>query len=258
MSKQFFFTSGLPRAGSTLLAAILNQNPRFQASISGPLARFSRAIIDQSSAQGGYRHQCPEEKRKAIIKNMFDTYYDAPGKEVFFDHNRGWNLLLPLVKDLYPYTKTIVCVRDIPWILDSFENLVRKNPYSLNGIFPEQANINVYTRSRYLMDEGSTVGFAYNALKHAITSNEKNMLMLVEYDQLCTQPEQTMNAIYKFIDQPVFAHDFDNVESSYDEFDNDVNLKGLHTTRKKVQLLQRDMIIPPDIIQQYSGYEVWR
>ena len=58
MEKQFYFISGLPRSGTTLLSAILNQNPKFQASISGPLARFTRAVIEQSSTQGGYRHQC--------------------------------------------------------------------------------------------------------------------------------------------------------------------------------------------------------
>ena len=32
------FISGLPRSGSTLLAALLRQNPRFEAGMSGPLA----------------------------------------------------------------------------------------------------------------------------------------------------------------------------------------------------------------------------
>ena len=128
--KNYYFISGLPRSGTTLLSTILNQNPKFQASISGPLARFARAIITESSSQGGYRHQCPEVKRKTMIKSLFENYYDDVTKEVIFDTNRGWNLLLPLLKDLYPYTKVIICVRDIASILDSFEVLIRKNPYA--------------------------------------------------------------------------------------------------------------------------------
>lgn len=96
MQKQFVFISGLPRSGSTLLSTILNQNPKFQASISGPLARFTRSIIQESSAQGGYKLQCPEDKRKKIIHGIFDNYYDS-GKEVYWDTNRGWSLLTPLV-----------------------------------------------------------------------------------------------------------------------------------------------------------------
>lgn len=255
---QYYFISGLPRSGTTLLSAILNQNPRFQASISGPLARFSRAVIEQSSAQGGYRYQCPEDKRKKIISGIFDNYYDNPNKEVFFDTNRGWTLLLPLIKDLFPYTKLILCVRDIEWILDSFEQLIRKNPYALTNMFSEEENTNVYTRCKTLLREDRTLGFAYMALKHAITSKEKNMIYILEYEKLCRFPEQTMKEIYHFVDQEYYEHDFNNVETSYDEFDADVNLSGLHTTRKKIEYIPRQMIIPPDIREMVRGWEVWR
>lgn len=258
MNKQFYFISGLPRSGTTLLSAILNQNPKFQASISGPLARFTRAIIEQSSAMGGYRFQCPVEKRKNIIRGIFNNYYDDPNKQVFFDTNRGWTLLTPFLKDLYPNTKLIVCVRDINWILDSFEQLYRKNPYDKSQMIPDEYATNVYSRCDYLMREDATVGFAYMGLKQAITSNEKNMIMLVEYEQLCKHPEGMMKAVYHFIGQPYYQHDFDNVEASYDEFDADVNVKGLHTTRKKVQWIERPTILPPDIQHKFSNMEVWR
>lgn len=256
--KQFYFISGLPRAGTTLLSAILNQNPKFQASISGPLARFARAVIEQSSAQGGYRFQCDESKRKKIITGMFNNYYDDESKEVVFDTNRGWNLLLPLVKDIFPYTKVICCVRDIHWILDSFETLVRKNPYSATPMFSPEENVNVYTRCQSLLNEGKSLGFAYAALKHAITSQEKNMIMLVEYEQLAKNPEMMIKAIYNFIGQDYYEHDFNDVAVSYDEFDDDVGLKGLHTTRRTVEFIERPTIIPPDIINTVKGMEVWR
>jgi sulfotransferase len=256
--KKFYFISGLPRSGTTLLSAILNQNPRFQASISGPLARFARSIIDQSSSQSGYRHQCPPEKRANIIKGIFDNYYDDQNKEVFFDTNRGWTRLLPLVNELYPYTKCIICVRDIPWVLDSFESLIRKNPLDKSLLYPDNVVDDVYSRCDFQMQPDATTGFAYIGIKQAITSKERTMCMLVEYEQLCRNPEGMMRALYNFIDQPYFDHDFNSVESSYDEFDNDVNVKGLHTTRKKVEWVERQMIIPPDIQAKYSGMEVWR
>jgi sulfotransferase len=258
MNKKYYFISGLPRSGTTLLSAILNQNPKFQASISGPLARFTRAIIEQSSAMSGYRHQCPPDKRKKIIEGIFDNYYDTPNKKVFFDTNRGWGLLTPFLKDLYPYTKIIMCVRDLNWVLDSFETLYRKNPYDKSLMIPDEFASTVYSRCDYLMREDSTVGFAYLSLKQAITSEEKNMIMLVEYEQLCKNPEGMMKAIYNFINQPYYQHDFNNVESSHDEFDADVNIKGLHTTRKEVKWIERQMILPPDIQHKFKDLEVWR
>jgi sulfotransferase len=252
----YHFITGLPRAGSTLLSAILNQNPKFQASISGPLARFTRAVIEQSSAQGGYKYQCPESKRKNIIHGMFANYYDDETKTTFFDTNRGWSFLSPLVKTLYPSSKIIVCVRPIPEILDSFENLVQKNPLSVTTMFP--ADSNVYTRSQHLMSDSGPVGFAYTGLKQLLCSNEKTSTFIIEYEQLAKNPEQTIRALYKFINEEYYEHDYSNVETSYDEFDNDVGLKGLHTTRKVVSYIPRDTILPPDIAQHYNNMSIWR
>jgi sulfotransferase len=67
-----------------------------------------------------------------------------------------------------------------------------------------------------------------------------------------------MKAIYSFIDEPYFEHDFNDVEASYDEFDEDVQLPGLHTTRKKVEFIQRESILPPDIWQRVENMEVWK
>ena len=48
------FISGLPRSGSTLLSALLRQNPRFQAGMSGPLAGLFGALLGQMSARNEY------------------------------------------------------------------------------------------------------------------------------------------------------------------------------------------------------------
>lgn len=256
--KKYHFIGGLPRSGTTLLSTILKQNPKFEASISGPLARFTRAIIQESSTQGGYRFECPPEKRKKLINGLFENYYDDPTKEVAFNTNRGWGLLLPTVKDLYPDSKLILCVRDLGWVLDSFETLQRKNPYVFTSMFSPEENTNVYTRCETLMNPGRTLGFAYNAVKQAITSEYKTSIMVIDYDDLAKKPLFIMKSLYKFIDEPYFEHDFDNVEASYDEFDEDVQLPGLHTTRKKVQFIPRETVIPPDIWNQVRGMEVWK
>ena len=256
--KKYHFISGLPRSGTTLLSTILKQNPRFEASISGPLARFARAVIQESSAQGGYRFECPPEKRKKLINGLFENYHDDPTKEVAFNTNRGWPLLLPTLKDLYPDSKMILCVRDIGWILDSFETLQRKNPYTFTTMFSPDENVNVYARCETLLNPSRTLGFAYGAVKQAITGEHKSSIMILDYEQLATQPEQSRRAVYSFIGEDYYAHDYNNVEASYDDFDEDVQLPGLHTTRQRVQFIPRETILPPDIWQRVQGMEVWK
>ena len=258
--KKYVFTAGLPRAGTTLLGTILKQNPRFDASISGPLARYTRAIIQETSAQGGYRFECPPQKVKKLINGLFENYYDDDSKEVCFNHNRGWPLLFPTIQDLYPNSKMILCVRDINDVLDSFETLQRKNHYGFSSMFSAEENTNVYSRCTTLLDSSRTLGFAYAAVKQAITSDFKKDIMIIEYDNLAKNPELILKTLYKFIDEPFYQHDFKNVEASYDEFDDEVQLPGLHTTRKEVSFIKRESIIPPDIQQMVKENfpSVWK
>jgi sulfotransferase len=86
----------------------------------------------------------------------------------------------------------------------------------------------------------------------------KHMIFFMEYDMLVRNPEGMMRSVYNFIGQPYFEHDFDNVEDSYDEYDQNLNMKGLHTTKKKVEWVPRQFVLPPDILNQYSNLEVWR
>lgn len=255
--EKIHFISGLPRSGTTLLSSILNQNPKFQASVSGPLARFTRAVIEESQSQGGYRFQCDAEKRKDIIHSIADTYY-KDSKPVVFDTNRGWTYFTPLLADLYPNAKMIICIRSIPWIIDSFEQLFAKNPYDVPLMFPEGAGISVYSRAQYLTSDGAFIGFAYNGVKQALFGPKKENIMVVQYDQLAKNPKLVMKKVYDFIGESWYEHDFDNVEAQWDEFDADMNIKGLHHVRQKVEFKQRQTILPPDLFQHLEQLDFWK
>jgi sulfotransferase len=125
-------------------------------------------------------------------------------------------------------------------------------------MFSPEENINVYNRCETLMNPARTLGFAYNAVKQAITGEHKSSIMLIEYTNLAKQPEMIMKSLYNFIGEEYYQHDFDNVEASYDEFDEDIQLPGLHKTRKKIEYIERETIIPPDIWQRVQGMEVWK
>ncbi len=218
---------------------------------------MTRAIITEAQAQVGYRIQCPEEKRRKLIRALVDTYYED-SNEVAFDTNRGWTLLTPLLRDIYPQSKMICCVRDIPWILDSFEQLLRKNPYSVTSLFSQEEAADVYSRSHALLKNDRTIGFALNGLKQAAYGGESEMILMVNYDDLCRNPSLVMADIYKFLGEPSFNHDFNDLEASYDEFDQDVNLKGMHTIRKRLEYSVRNPIIPPDLWHQADTLSFWK
>jgi sulfotransferase len=256
--QQYYFISGLPRSGSTLLSAILKQNPKFTASISNPLHDYVRNIITTTHAGVGMESAVPMEKRKELIKGLFRTFYQD-GNDVCFNTNRAWTAQTSLIQDLFPYTKIIVCIRDVPWILDSFEQLNAKNPYTIKALYHHQDLGTVYHRANNLMDANSGyVAGPLTCLKQGLFSNEKNMLCVVDYDALAKNPKTTMQTIYEFLGQPWFEHDFNNVEDSYDEFDEQTNIKGLHTVRRAVEYRQRKPIIPADLWQQNVAQSFWK
>lgn len=252
--KQYYFISGLPRSGSTLLSTILKQNPRFHTGISDNLLAHFRSQIETANANPEF----DEEQAKQIIKATVDAFYYNVLNPVIFNTNRLWTNLLPELRTIYPYTRVICSVRDITRILDSFERMHQRNPFKISSVYPKEVDLNVYTRAASLMSEGGIVKLPYDSLKSAFTGMHSDLIMFVEYDILTKNPEGTMRAIYNFIEQPYFEHDFNNVAVSYDEYDRNIKLKGLHSTRSVVEYNQKSYIIPPDIVNQFSNLEVWR
>lgn len=260
MNQKYYFISGLPRSGTTLLSAILKQNPRFTAGISDPLHGFVHSITQGASMGAGMEAVVPVQLRRKLMQGLFTSFYSS-GTEVCFNTNRGWSADTALLKNLFPDFRMIICVREIPWILDSFEQLNSKNPHTIKPLYHHQDLANVYDRSHMLM--GGMPNFAgYVAgplanVKHSMFCSERDQILYVEYDTLVKWPESTMKQIYRFINEEWYNHDFNNVEDSYDEFDQGARIEGLHTVRKKVEWRQRRSILPDELWNQYGPMSFW-
>jgi sulfotransferase len=253
------FISGLPRSGSTLLSALLRQNPRFHAGMSGPVAGLLNSLLGEMSAANEYSVFLSDEQRKRILLGVVENYYGAEyPADIIFDTNRLWCARMPLLNSLFPESKVIACVRDMPWIIDSIERLVRRNALSPSSIFQYQSGGTVYTRADTIANGDGLAGFAYNGLKEAFYGEHTRQLMLVQYETLVTAPERVMNAIYAFIGEPHYQHDFDNVAYEAEEFDARAGTPGLHVVRAKVGASPRQTILPPDVFRRFENDAFWR
>ena len=91
MQNEVHFISGLPRSGSTLLAAILRQNPRIHAGMSSPLAALFRNLLQGMSAKDELSVMLTSEQRENVLCGLFDNYYkDIHPTKVVLDTNRLW------------------------------------------------------------------------------------------------------------------------------------------------------------------------
>ena len=259
MSKKFHFISGLPRSGSTLLAGILKQNPRFHAAMSSPVAGLVNGMLEQTGAGSEFYTFFDEEKRKRMCKALFDAYYDDKAQpDIIFDTNRLWTARLHQLVELFDDFKVICCVRNPAWIMDSFEVIYRKNPFDYSRMFNAGSRQTVYSRCESLINAGSTVGSAWTALKEAYYGEYSDRLLLVDYDLLTQHPGKTLELIYRFIGEPEFDHNFNEIEYEDSEFDQKLGVKGLHTVRKKVEFKPRRSILPPDLFSKYQEMDFWQ
>src|SRR5258706_312577 len=113
---------------------------------------------------------------------------------------------LPLLLRLFPGAKVLCTVRNVAWIMDSVERLVRKNAIQPSKLFngPEQSNT-VYHRVEALASRDRLVGFSYYALKEAFYSPEARSMLVIDYEHLTQEPEKELPPLDQLLAAEPFA-----------------------------------------------------
>lgn len=257
---KYHFISGLPRSGSTLLAALLLQNPRFHAGMTSPVGSLLKGMLNQLGAGSEFGSVVTKEQRRRLSYGLFDSYYaDHTNKDVIFDTNRMWSAHMPVLMDQFPNAKVIACVRNVAWIMDSLERRYRANPYEITRLFNDDNERNtVYSRVETLAQANRLVGYPWTALKEAFYGEHADSLLIVDYDLLAQAPDKVMPLIYQFIGEPEFKHDFSNISYDAPEFDAPLGMHGLHKVRTKVSFEKRASILPPDLFEKFAALSFWQ
>jgi sulfotransferase len=250
--------SGLPRSGSTLLCALLRQNPRFTAAMTSPVGALCSSV-HKKMCGGEFAVFFDDDKRAAMLRGIFESYYtDVQPDHVVFDTNRTWTGKAALLRVLYPGSRIICCVRDTGWIIDSVERMLAKNPLQLSRIFQFQPGASVYARVETLMNsENGLIGLAWSNFREAWFGDEAKRLIVVPYDHLVRAPRQILRQLYDELGEPWFEHDMNNVEYDEPDYDAQLGMPGLHRVRQKVEHQARRPCIPPDLFAKYAHTHFW-
>ncbi len=227
--------------------------------MTSPVASLLAAVLPKIRGGSEFAVFFNDGNRARILRALFDGYYpEAAAERVVFDTNRIWTARAALLSRLYPASRIICCVRDIAWIIDSLERMLRKNPLQMSRIFGFQPGASIYSRVETLMNsENGLIGLPWSSLREAWFSEDSKRLILVDYDRLTKEPEATLHRLYQELGQPWFAHDFDRVEYDEPDFDAHLGMPGLHTVRAKVTPAAREFSIPPDLVSKYAPSSFW-
>ena len=227
--------------------------------MTGPVGSLVDAMLRTMSMNNETAIFITDAQRRAIMReHLLDVLRRTCRRATWCSTPTAcWCAKLPLLAELFPKAKVICCVRRVPWVLDSIERLVRKNTLQPSGIFNFEPGGTVYSRVDGLAGADGMVGFAWNALREAFCGEQTSCLLALTYETLTTKPAEAMAAVYDFIGEKPFKHDFNNIEFDAEEFDRRIGTPGLHRVGRSIHANERRSVLPMELIRKYEGDSFW-
>ena len=210
--------SGVPRSGSTVLAAILNQNKQTHVSTTSGLVFALDALANVWHSQGLLGENDKERtKLSRTIGAVIDTFYEDYEEPVIIDKGRGWpipTILSAMTQVLGEKPKIVATVRSIP---DCMASLVRvAKPDDLDE-FIYSGILSTHLKAAYISLQ---TGYEF----------APECFCIVEYEDLVADPKGQLARIHEFLDLPDFDYDFTAIDgTSVQEDDEELHhYEGMH------------------------------
>lgn len=238
---KMFFIGGLPRTGSSLLTAILSENPDLLSEGTSGLLGLMKNIENIFEKDQGLKHSLQNTNRRYLEENFIKAlphfYYQERSAKYVIDKNRSWvhPLAVESIKEhITDNPKIVVMLRPIKEIAESIYNIAKEN----DNI--QQAYAWMYG--------GDPLVVPFDSLKQSLSIN-KDHFLFVTYDQLVLDTEKTIDKIYDFFEIEKFNHTFDKVDSTNVQ-EGDYHLMGLHDIREEISKRELDVELPEELLNR--------
>ena len=250
--------AGLPRSGSTVLSAILNQNPEIYSSPQTDLLMMLYELESKIPSYESYQAKLLHPNFASVLYGMADSFYSTNDRPIIIDKNRGWGT--PYNWDnlsLYvnPDGKIIITMRPILEVIASFIKVAQQTHKATS--FMPYLNKNLWaTHYRDATDaQADNIMAANGEMDRAIFSianllkNHKEKVHVVWFDDLLDSPQATMDCIYDFLGLDRFKNNFNNIKAvdNHDDLAG-YGMLGLHDVNKK---LARPKTDPSELLSDY-------
>jgi len=244
--KEYYFLTGLPRSGNTLLGSIINQNHK--------VCLTANTLVTDIFYQLYLLEDCeilknfPDKKSfNNVIKNVFNNYYKDWTANIIIDRGVwGTPANLYFLKSIIKKPKFIILYRPVLECLASFIKIEKPT--------------NVEKRCQELMDSNGMIGKSLWSIKNII--KEKEDYIIINYLDLVKNPLKQINKIYKYLNIDNFNHIFKNFKdfkANNTIYDDSILNAELHKVRTdKIELNKYNVkdYLPPNIIKQYSNLDI--
>jgi sulfotransferase len=256
--------AGMPRAGGTLLTALLAQNPKIHTEGHSPLCQlmWDTYLSYQDKCNREFASNGKDAMLPQIVGQMPHSYYQnvPEGTEIVVDRCRSWthecnvNMLKGCVD---PNIKIIVLERPIQEVVESYARLFTKNHMgsALESVLPQLLNANTEPILRSM--EGVRWAKAY-----AKAEAEADTFLFLTYDELVRTPLATLAKVYRFcgMDMDDFeCHDVEHVVMKYPEDEKVHGLVGQYVVHPKVERKvyagEEKIVLPEKVMEVVKDIE---
>jgi sulfotransferase len=236
--------AGLPRSGSTVLSALLNQHPSIYASPQTDLVSMLYELNEIIPQYESYKAGLVEPGYNKVLNELANSFYSHIKKPIVIDKNRGWGTpynFNNLSKFVNPQGKIILTMRPILDVLASFikisqssEKITGLTPFLSSDMFAANYRPSIDAQCDFLMMPNGELDKAIYSIANLL-KNHKDKVHVIWFDEMLTNSKLTMKNLYKFLELPDFENDFDNILEV--DIHNDLSgyqIAGLHDIEKKL------------------------
>ena len=208
------FLSGLPRSGSTVLAAILNQRPDLHVTPTSGLIDIMGAVC--ASWENNPTTKGQKQTKEHLYATLRQLVPRREDNKIVVDKSRGWvapQIQTTMCEVLEAPPKIVATVRSVAACAASFVKVAKPD------------NLAEFLK-------GQMIGHlkqSYASLREGYTAHPENIL-IIDYDELLARPQDQIERIERFWGLEHFKHDFNQIDgaSVAEDDENAWGVAGLH------------------------------
>jgi len=193
---------GLPRSGSTLLAAMLRQNPQIEVTPTGWMLGLVASLCQAYSANPARTAWKEQDQAKArlhgAVRGAVEGYLAADSVKLTVEKGRGW---LHWIETLQAATdgqaRLIVPVRDLRGCAASMERAYRANPEQAG--YGGGAPMVGQRVSQWMQPQSAPLGRPLAEMRDAMRRGVLDQCLIVRYEDVCSEPMAQLERIYDFL-----------------------------------------------------------
>jgi len=258
--KKYYFLSGIPRSGNTLLGSLLNQNKNISVTANSIVSEMLYRV-DQCRYANRSNNFLNQKSHDNVCNNIIKNYYRSWKSKVIIDRT-AWGTPdnLELLQKYCPNEiKIIVLFRDIEEVLASYIKWSKENP---NNFLDQYETIE--EKCEILMNPKGLLMQSLLSAHNLLKDENRKYALFITYDDLVNKSKETTDKIYNFLKIKNYNHNFKDIKKfSSNEISYDDSVLGDNLHRVREGLICREEYdvtdyIPNYILDKYRKYNVWK